>query len=108
MFIKVMMGRVTDGETGMQLSHTGFEESLIEICVYIFPPYWRQGLGAELLALGVSEIRKQSFKKAELWVLEENHRARRFYEKLGFRHDGAERIIQFGSELRVLRHIMEL
>jgi len=104
-----MMGRVTDGETGMQLSHTGFEESLIEIYVYILPPpYWRQGLGAELLAWGVSEIRKQSFKKAELWVLEENHRARHFYEKLGFRHDGAERIIQFGRELRVLRYIMEL
>ena len=32
----------------------------------------------------LSELRKQGYTKAFLWVLEENNRARAFYEKMGF------------------------
>ncbi|WP_411955956.1 hypothetical protein [Clostridium estertheticum] len=32
-----------------------------------------------------------------LWVLEDNARARKFYERMGFIHDGATRIINVGK-----------
>jgi hypothetical protein len=32
---------------------------------------------------------------ARLWVLEENHRARRFYERRGWREDGSTRDVPF-------------
>ena len=40
-----------------------------------------------------------------LWAFRENRRARRFYEKYGFRWDGTERISEFegAAEVRYVR-----
>ncbi len=32
---------------------------------------------------------------ARLWVLEDNARARRFYERRGWRRDGSDRVVPF-------------
>ena len=40
-----------------------------------------------------------------LWVFEENSRARKFYERNGFRHDGVERIESYsGKYLTEMRY----
>jgi ribosomal protein S18 acetylase RimI-like enzyme len=51
--------------------------------LYVLPSVWGTPLGFELAraALGDEE-------DVVLWVLEKNERARRFYERLGFRADG--------------------
>ena len=36
-----------------------------------------------------------------LWAFKENKRARRFYEKHGFRWDGSERISEFDGAVEV-------
>ena len=36
-----------------------------------------------------------------LWAFKENKRARRFYEKHGFRWDGSERVSEFDGALEV-------
>ena len=41
-----------------------------------------------------------------LWAFKENKRARRFYEKHGFRWDGAERTSEFDEALEV-RYVKE-
>jgi len=61
--------RVKDGE----ISH-----------VYVDPNHQRSGAGRLLLRAVVDA----SGCHASLWVLEDNHRARAFYEAQGFVHDG--------------------
>lgn len=41
-------------------------------------------------------------------VLEENIRARRFYEKIGFYHDGTVKEINIGKELKEYRYVKEI
>lgn len=52
--------------------------------LYLLPPYQRQGLGRELLKTAVNILTTQEYDRIFLWVLEENHPARCFYEHAGF------------------------
>ena len=54
------------------------------ISIYLLPEYVGKGCGRQLMERALSELRKQGYTKAFLWVLEENNRARAFYEKMGF------------------------
>ena len=47
------------------------------------------GLGHELFDRIQDELRAAGFTRGSLWVLETNARARRFYEREGWRWDGA-------------------
>ncbi len=99
------VGMLTFGES----RYSEKEELLIEIWrIYILPSYWRKGIGTELMNWGINEIRSKGFKKAELWVLEDNKRARLFYEKYGFKHDGKVRIINSGKDLNEYRYIIDI
>jgi RimJ/RimL family protein N-acetyltransferase len=59
--------------------------------IYIGPEAWGSGAGAELMRAGVEELRGRGYRDAILWVLEDNPRARRFYEREGWTLDGARR-----------------
>ena len=52
---------------------------------------------------GINEIIKENFKNVELWVLEKNIRARKFYEKTGFNSDNTFQITDSGKELRYIK-----
>ena len=54
------------------------------VSIYFLPEYMGKGHGGKLLEAAVDELKKQGFDKILLWVLEDNHRARHFYEKHGF------------------------
>ena len=54
------------------------------ISIYFLPEYIGKGFGRLLLQECVKELKKDGFDRIILWVLEENHAARRFYEKNGF------------------------
>lgn len=41
-----------------------------------------------------------------LWVLEENLRARKFYEKAGFEYEGSKEVINLGKEFFQLKYIL--
>jgi ribosomal protein S18 acetylase RimI-like enzyme len=55
------------------------------------PDHWGAGVGRALLAAGIDRLRVGGFSEAILWVLPANHRARRFYEAAGWRHEAADR-----------------
>lgn len=57
--------------------------------IYALPEAWGTGAGTALLAAGVQVLREAGFREAILWVLDDNPRARRFYEREGWRLDGA-------------------
>ena len=54
------------------------------VSIYLLPAYMGQGYGAALFRRCAKELHAQGYDKILLWVLEENARARRFYEKNGF------------------------
>jgi len=76
--------------------------------IYILPEYWSRGMGRELTAWGLEEMKKLGYTKAALWVLAENRRARTFYEKSGFHFDGAIKEITLGKTLEECRYIKVL
>lgn len=56
--------------------------------IYVEPSVLGTGVGRELFAAATAELRQAGYRRATLWVLEANERARRFYEKAGWRWDG--------------------
>ena len=65
------------------------EEGAGEVyALYVLAEYYGRGVGARLLDAALDELR--DFPRILLWVLRENGRAVRFYEKHGFRADGAQ------------------
>lgn len=75
--------------------------------LYLEPDVIGRGVGRALCERGVVELRAGGFAEAILWVLEENERARRFYERAGWSFDGARndhvRDGQLRHELRYRR-----
>lgn len=82
------------GMLAWQWADTGAEI----IAIHSLPESWGTGLGYALLSEALKQIGP---KPVFLWAFKENGRARRFYEKHGFRWDGAERISEFDGALEV-------
>jgi ribosomal protein S18 acetylase RimI-like enzyme len=57
--------------------------------VYIAPGQWGRGAGRALMDAAQRALRQDGFAEAVLWVLEDNVRARGFYERSGWVLDGA-------------------
>ncbi|MFF8014820.1 GNAT family N-acetyltransferase [Streptomyces sp. NPDC007929] len=58
--------------------------------LYVHPDRVGRGVGRALLTESVARCWAAGHDRLLLWVLKENDRARRFYERAGFRADGAE------------------
>ena len=63
--------------------------------IYAAPEAWGTGAGRALLAAGLDTLAELGFAEASLWVLEDNPRARRFYEREGWTPDGARKQDEF-------------
>lgn len=59
--------------------------------LYVAPDSQSMGVGQALLARSFEDIVGRGLQRAVLWVIEKNYRARAFYERAGFRLDGARR-----------------
>ena len=59
--------------------------------IYALPESWGTAAGTALLEAGVEALRAAGYPFAVLWVLDDNPRARRFYEREGWTLDGQER-----------------
>jgi len=67
------------------------------------------GVGRALLARGHQHLRDAGFTHAVLWVIDENERARRFYEAGGWSPDGATGEDQLDDvTLAVVRYAVDL
>ena len=63
--------------------------------LYVRPEAWGSGVAAALHDRAIEAIRAAGHERARLWVLEENVRARRFYERRGWALDGTTRVVEF-------------
>ncbi len=57
--------------------------------IYVNPRSWSTGVGRALMDTGVTHLVAAHFTEIRLWVLEDNPRARGFYERRGFATDGS-------------------
>jgi ribosomal protein S18 acetylase RimI-like enzyme len=60
--------------------------------LYLLPEAWGSGLAPLLADAAVAALAANGFSEAVLWVLEDNPRARRFYERTDWVADGGARI----------------
>lgn len=54
------------------------------VTIYLLPDYIGKGIGSQLINACIEELEFLGYTEILLWVLEDNLRARRFYEKHGF------------------------
>ena len=77
--------------------------------IYVDPTAWSRGAGNALIARAEERLR-ETYVVATLWVLEDNPRARRFYERAGWRPDGArkaeERLGVRATEVRYRKRLV--
>jgi ribosomal protein S18 acetylase RimI-like enzyme len=65
--------------------------------LYLAPGAWHRGAGSLLLRAAQIQLGRAGFSTASAWVLETNLRARTFYERHGWRFDGASKLHDWGT-----------
>jgi GNAT superfamily N-acetyltransferase len=84
------------------------------LSIHVEPELTGGGIGARLMARAVSWLQDSGYTDATLWVVADNRRARSFYQKLGWRVDGARRREllavegEDGDEVEVVRYRLDL
>jgi len=73
--------------------------------LYFLEEYWGKGFGKRVLDYTITVLRKINVQKIFLWVLEENHLARKFYEKFGFVLSGDEREVHIDKPHNELKYV---
>jgi GNAT superfamily N-acetyltransferase len=63
--------------------------------LYVVPAFWGRGIAGELHDGVLDRLRESGSWRCHLWVLEHNGRARRFYERRGWRLNGETRVVPF-------------
>lgn len=63
--------------------------------LYVEPARWRSGVGGVLHDRALEAVSSRGFTQCHLWVLEDNERARRFYERRGWQENAATRVVPF-------------
>jgi ribosomal protein S18 acetylase RimI-like enzyme len=58
--------------------------------LYVLSEYRGMGIGRRLMDAGLEKLKE--YPKIHVWLLKENRRAFRFYEKCGFQSDGTEKL----------------
>lgn len=83
-------GRVTGfAQLGPARLESDDSESIGELfAIYVLPEASGRGIGQALMAEALNRLRGGGFSEAILWVLEDNLRTRRFYERSGWHEDG--------------------
>ncbi|MEY9995622.1 L-amino acid N-acyltransferase YncA [Streptomyces sp. V4I8] len=77
--------------------------------IYVAPGRYGDGIGQALLQESLRRCTTAGHTRLLLWVLKDNTRARRFYERAGFRPDGAEEPFEVdGVEVPEVRYAREL
>ena len=73
--------------------------------VYVDPDWWNMGIASALVDRALESLRGRGFKQAALQVLENNLKARAFYEKRGWRYDRLVRVKVVGNEARYTKSL---
>ena len=73
--------------------------------IYILSEYYGKGVGYRLMNAALSQLAE--YPRIAVWVLKNNNRAIRFYERCGYRFDGKEETLVLGSPVAEARMLLE-
>jgi GNAT superfamily N-acetyltransferase len=77
------------------LSPEGQQGQVAELyALYVHPAWWSTGTGRALMDRVLDTASAAGYSSVRLWVLRDNARARRFYERAGFAPDGASHTLE--------------
>jgi GNAT superfamily N-acetyltransferase len=76
--------------------------------IYALPDAWGSGAGPALMRAALDAMREAGYRNAILWVVEDNPRARRFYEREGWRLDGRKEEEFLGVPVAEVRYRIDL
>jgi ribosomal protein S18 acetylase RimI-like enzyme len=65
---------------------------------------WRRGIGNELMAAALADLRERGYAAATVWSFADNERANAFYERHSFERDGATRTEEVWANLAEVRY----
>ena len=100
-----------DGEQVVGFAGYGaYRDGTIPACgevfgLYVLAAYHGQGVGYALMRAAVERL--SAYERVAVWVLKGNRNAIRFYERFGFRFDGAEAEIRLGTPNMECRMLLE-
>ena len=87
------------------LTTHGEDGSVAELyALYVRPVWWSTGTGRALMERVLARASGAGYLSITLWVLRDNRRARRFYERAGFAPDGATNVLHRLGEVTELRY----
>jgi GNAT superfamily N-acetyltransferase len=87
------------------LSTDGEERRVAELyALYVRPAWWSTGTGRALMDRVLARSAAAGYSSITLWVLRDNERARRFYERAGFAPDGATNVLTSLAGVLELRY----
>lgn len=69
--------------------------------LYVLEEYQRRGVGYALMRSALAEL--DGCRVVYLWLLKDNEKAFRFYERVGFRADGLEKEVVLGTPVKGIR-----
>jgi GNAT superfamily N-acetyltransferase len=85
---------VLDAPWPHPLSTGGEDGRVAELyALYVRPAWWSTGTGRALMERVLARSSGAGYRSITLWVLRDNRRARRFYERAGFAPDGATNVL---------------
>lgn len=80
-----------------------------EVCaIYLTEEFWGKGYGGKMMNYAKDALKRIGYNEIIVWVLAENSRARRFYEKCNFIFDGTKKKIEIGKPLVEIRYMLNL
>ncbi|MDD2212243.1 MAG: GNAT family N-acetyltransferase [Clostridia bacterium] len=76
------------------------------VSIYLLPEYFGKGYGNKLLESALLDLKKSGYQNIYLWVLKDNKRARRFYERNRLQCNKDECICEImGKQLTDVRYV---
>lgn len=100
------LGSSPDGDAGGETGHV--------FSIHVDPDQTGHGTGERLMVAAAASLTTHGYRCATLWVVADNDRARRFYQRLGWTTDGASRREHLavgdedGDEVEVVRYRRDL
>ena len=67
------------------------------MAAYVHPLVWGRRFGERLMREALEQLQSSDLDPVVLWIIEGNHRAMAFYERLSFARDGAIRHAKIGE-----------
>jgi GNAT superfamily N-acetyltransferase len=76
--------------------------------LYVLPEWWGTGAAERLYGKALDVLRASGIDEAHLWVIARNVRARRFYERRGWKRDSQTQVVPFPPFPTELRYTLRV